>query len=266
MKTWAIAAQKGGVGKTTTTVSLAGALVARGARVLAIDLDPHGSLTGYFGHDAEQVEPNVHTVFEAAANGETCALSAVTVPTAVPNLWLVPGSTALVTLERRYGLRQGMGLVLKRALAALSTQFDFCLLDCPPTLGVLVVNALVAADLLVMPVQTEPLSAQAVDRMLHSLQMIERSRGRPLPYLAVPTMFDRRTRASVHTLAGLQARTDLCLWNDVIPVDTQFREASRSGQPLTVAQPHARGSEAYGRLVDDLLRAGQLHLVQRASA
>jgi chromosome partitioning protein len=111
MKTWAVAAQKGGVGKTTTTVSLAGTLVARGAKVLAIDLDPHGSLTGYFGYDANVIEPSLHTVFEAAVGGAAQSLASVALPTSVSNLTLIPSSTALVTLERRYGQRQGMGLI-----------------------------------------------------------------------------------------------------------------------------------------------------------
>ena len=144
--------------------------------------------------------------------------------------------------------------MLKRALMGIAAQYDFCVLDCPPTLGVLVVNALVAADLLVVPVQTDPLSAQAVDRMLHTVHMIERSRKIPLPYLAVPTMFDRRTRASVDTLTALRARPDLNLWSGVIPVDTLFREASRVGQPLTLFQPQARGSQAYLNLASELMQ------------
>jgi chromosome partitioning protein len=255
VKTWAIAAQKGGVGKTTTTVSLAGVLVRRGARVLAVDLDPHGSLSGYFGHDPDAVDRSVYSLFEGAVQQTTLMPSTVIVPTGVANLSLIPGSTALVTLERRHGQHPGLGLVLKRALATLSNGFDYCLLDCAPTLGVLVVNALVAADRLVLPVQTEPLSAQAVDRMLATLRMIERARRLSLPYLAVPTMFDRRTRAAVDTLAALRARSDLTLWDDAIPVDTQFREASRCAKPLPLWQPHARGSRAYERLVD-FLNAG----------
>jgi chromosome partitioning protein len=253
MKTWAVAAQKGGVGKTTTAVSLAGVLAARGERILLIDLDPHGSLTGYFGYDPDTIEPNLHTLFAAAVDGCTCALTTLLLPTSVGNLTLIPASTALVTLERRHGQRPGMGLVLARALGALKEgEFDTCLIDCPPTLGVLVLNALVAADLLVLPVQTEPLSAQAVDRMLGTLRMIARSRGTALPYLAVPTMFDRRTRAATETLAQLCARRDLVLWPEVVPIDTQFREASRCGQPLPLCQPQSRGSLAYARLADAL--------------
>ncbi len=253
MRTWTVAAQKGGVGKTTTVVSLAGALVQRGARVLLIDLDPHGSLTGYFGFDPDTADPSAWSLFEAAARDARPEIEPVMRTTRVENLALIPSATALVTLERRYGQRQGMGRVLERSLRAVATRFDYCLIDCPPTLGVLVVNALVCCEHVIVPVQTEYLAAQSIDRLMNTLAMIRHSRGRDLGLTIVPTMHDRRTRAAQDTLASLRARADLALWDEVIPIDTQFREASRLGLPLTVWQPRAKGSQAYARLLERLL-------------
>ncbi len=264
MKIWTVAAQKGGVGKTTTVVSIAGSLVQDGARVLVVDLDPHGSLTSYFRLDPDTVEPSIYSVFEAVSDERALAVDGVVRSTAVPGIAILPSSAALVSLERRFGQRQGMGLVLQRALAQCAETFDYCIIDCPPTLGVLVINALVCCELLIAPVQTEFLAAQSLDRLMNTLRLVQNSRGVDLPHLVVPTMFDRRTRASQDTLAGLRGRHDFRLWDDIIPVDTQFREASRIGQPLPLLQPHARGSRAYAKLVDELLghrAAAQLRVV-----
>ncbi len=249
MKIWTVAAQKGGVGKTTTTINLAGALLREGARVLLVDLDPHGSLSSYCGFDPDAIEPNVYEVFAAAARDETLDLGEVIHRARIGDLSIAPASAALVTLERRFGLRAGLGLALSRSLATVSARYDYCLIDCPPTLGLLVLNALVCCEQLIAPVQTEFLAEQSLDRLLHTLTMIERSRGAPLPYLVVPTMFDRRTRAANETLAAIRARRDLLQWNEYIPVDTQFRDASRLGEPLTLRQPYARGSIAYQHLL-----------------
>jgi len=249
MKIWTIAAQKGGVGKTTTTINLAGALLREGARVLLVDLDPHGSLSNHCGFDPDTVEPNVYEVFAAAARDETLDLGEVIHRPRIADLSIAPASAALVTLERRFGLRTGLGLALSRSLATVSSRYDYCLVDCPPTLGLLVLNALVCCEQLIAPVQTEFLAEQSLDRLLHTLGMIERSRGAPLPYLVVPTMFDRRTRAANETLAAIRARRDILQWNEYIPVDTQFRDASRLGEPLTLRQPYARGSIAYQHLL-----------------
>ncbi|MBI4696159.1 MAG: ParA family protein [Gammaproteobacteria bacterium] len=264
MKIWTVAAQKGGVGKTTTTVSLAGSLHKRGWRTLMVDLDPHGSLTSYLGLNPDVVEPNAYTLFDAAGRDQSADLADSIHPTRAGGFDLVPSSTALISLERRFGQKQGMGLVLARALKSIAGRYDFCLIDCPPTLGVLVVNALVCCEKLIVPVQTEFLAAQSVDRLLGTITMIEKSRGQPLPYVVVPTMFDRRTRASNDTVETLRMRRDIKLWDDVIPVDTQFREASRLGRPLTTWQPNAKGSQAYERLLEYVLENGgraQLRIV-----
>ena len=264
MRIWTVAAQKGGVGKTTTTVNLAGSLRRRGRRILMVDLDPHGSLTSYLGSNPDLVEPNAYTLFDAAGRGLHADIAQSIHPARAEGFDLVPSSTALISLERRFGQKQGMGLVLARALQAVADRYDFCLIDCPPTLGVLVVNALVCCEKLIVPVQTEFLAAQSIDRLLSTLAMIEKSRGQALSYVVVPTMFDRRTRASNDTVEQLRLRRDIKLWGDVIPVDTQFREASRLGRPLTTWQPQAKGSQAYERLLDDVLADGgraQLRIV-----
>ena len=162
-------------------------------------------------------------------------------------------ATALVSLERRCGAVKGMGRVLARALPQVADDYDHCLIDCPPTLGMLVINALAAAELLIVPMQTEELALRSLDRLMRTLELFNNSTGRQLANIVVPTMFDRRTRASRDTLLSLRCREDITLWPDYIPVDTQLREASRLGVPLTVWQPEARGAEAYGRLLDALL-------------
>jgi chromosome partitioning protein len=142
-----------------------------------------------------------------------------------------------------------MGLVISQALQRLQGQFDVVLMDCPPMLGVLMVNALAACERLLLPVQTEFLAIKGLERMLRTLQMIARSRGAPLPYTIIPTFFDRRTRASTDALRVLRDQHGDYLWPRVIPVDTQFREASRAGLPLNIANPDARGNEAYASLL-----------------
>ena len=251
MKTWAIANQKGGVGKTTTTVSLAGLIANKGGRALVVDLDPHGSLTSYLGFDPESNEPSVYDLFKG--RGERDAVLPLLRQTEVPGLRLLPASTALATLDRQLGSRSGMGLVMRRALQSVADRFDYALIDCPPMLGVLMVNALAACDRLLVPVQTEFLALKGLERMVHTLDMIQRSRTHELPYLIVPTMFDRRTKASSEALRELREAYPERMWSGAIPVDTQFRDASKQGKPLTVLHPWARGSLAYRKLLDTLL-------------
>ena len=249
MKILAIANQKGGVGKTTTTVSLGGLLAREGHRVLLLDLDPHGSLTSYFGLDPDGVENGVYNLFQQ--RGAVDPLPLVQ-PTRFDGISLLPASMALATLDRQLGSQEGMGRIVANALQQLQDRFDYVLMDCPPMLGVLMVNAIAACDRLVIPVQTEFLALKGLERMLKTLGMIGRSLGKELEYVIVPTLFDRRTRASIETLRILHAQYRSHLWPAVIPIDTRFREASRAGQPLPYMQPQARGSQAYRSLLDYL--------------
>ena len=253
MKVWTIANQKGGVGKTTTAVSLAGILAVKGQETLMIDLDPHGSMTSYFGLDPDSIEESVYSLFQAAANNTKASMASVLQRTKIPKLSLLPASTALVSLDRQFGSRGGMGMVIKNSLNYLGNHFDHVIIDCPPMLGVLLINALAASDRVLVPVQTEFLALKGLERIKHTFQRVRHVHKLPFEELIVPTMFDRRTRASHDSLKFLQENYAETLWEMVIPVDTNFREASKAGLPLPLMKAQSRGSLAYQALVDDLL-------------
>ncbi|MDH4133842.1 MAG: ParA family protein [Gammaproteobacteria bacterium] len=253
MNIWAVANQKGGVGKTTTAITLAGLLALRGQRVLLVDLDPHGSLTSYFRLDPETVEPGVYQLFQAPGAPDPMLLQAAIRATAVENISVLPASTAMATLDRQLGAREGMGRILAQALACVEERFDIALLDCPPTLGVLMVNALGASGHLIIPVQTEYLALKGLERMLRTLTMVERARRSPLSYTIVPTLYDQRTHAAREALEQLRILHPDHLWNGIIPVDTQLREASRRGLPLSTLSRVARSVTAYAALASFLL-------------
>ena len=253
MRIWAVANQKGGVGKTTSVVALGGLLAERGKRVLVVDLDPHGSLTSWFGYDPDTLAHSVFDLFQHQGKVPEGLPAQLITETSCPGLSLLPASTALATLERRMVGAEGMGLIVSRALTQLWDDFDYVILDNTPSLGVLMVNALAAAQHLVIPVQTEFLAIKGLERMLHTLQMIMRSQKNELPYTIVPTLFDRRTQASVKSLNQLRKTYQDTLWRFAVPVDTKFRDASQAGVVPSKLDAQTHGVRAYRHLLDDLL-------------
>jgi chromosome partitioning protein len=254
MRVWTVANQKGGVGKTTTTVALGGLLAAWGFRTLMVDVDPHGSLTSYFGHDPDALTRSSYSLFEAVAQGRAPQAEGLILDTGTPGLSLLPAAIALATLDRQSGRLDGLGLVLRRALEPLHGRFDYVLIDCPPVLGVILINALAACDCLIAPVQTEFLAIKGLERLQHTLKMVTRARPTPLEVVVVPTFYDQRTRASRDSLAVLQRDFRAQLWPGVIPIDTRFREASRAGMPPAIFDPRARGVQAYASLLEQLVQ------------
>ena len=260
MKIWAVANQKGGVGKTTTAVNLAGQLVLQQQRVLLVDMDPHGSMTAYFGHDPDSLEKSIYRLFQAQPTELKQTAERIILPTPVNGLSLLPASTAMATIDRQLGAQKGKGLVLKQALHTLQERYDHVMIDCPPLLGILMVNALAACEHLILPVQTEFLALKGLERMMHTLGMILKSRQGELNYTIVATMFDRRTRAAHDTLDMLRQLYREYLAQTIIPIDTLFREASKQGQPLSTLQPKSRGAQAYADLLQELQKTKQTHL------
>lgn len=261
MRTWAICNQKGGVGKTTTAVCLASLLAEQGQRVVLIDLDPHASASVYLAGHEHEGRAGVMQWFGAAIDGaalDEASVAAACEPTPQPGLSIVRATPALAALERRCAGKEGFGRVLTDALAKLGRRFDYALVDCPPTLGLLMVNALAAADRVLIPVQTEHLALEGLRRMLATLQMIEQSQRRQIERLVIPTLFDRRTRAGVLALAQLREEHASVVWPEPVPIDTRLRDATRANLPAPMHSPDSRAVAVYRRLVDRLTDA-QVH-------
>lgn len=254
MKVWAVANQKGGVGKTTTTVTLGGLLAAWGFRTLMIDIDPHGSLSSYFGYDPDKIPQSCYDMFEAAGEKRHIDARSLVRETGTDGLDLIPAAVALASLDRQSGRLEGLGLALKKGVQQFEGEYDYVLIDCPPVLGILLINALAACHQLLIPVQTDFLAMKGLERMLNTLKMVNRARHQPLEYAIIPTYYDSRTRASKDTLAQLRRDYDEHLWDGYIPVDTKLRDASRAGIPPAIYDPRSRAVAAYTELLETLQR------------
>lgn len=251
MKIWAVANQKGGVGKTTTTVSLGGLLAEQGQRVLLIDIDPQGSLTAYFDYDPENIQTSSLNLFNADRITRSQVQSLIR-ETSMPGLSLLPASIGLSTIERK-AAQEGMGLKLNKAITQVWHDFDYVIIDSPPVLGALMINALAACERLLVPVQTEFLALKGMDRMLRTVSMVTKSLKKQLPYTIIPTMFDQRTKASVFSLESLRQDHPHKTWSSVIPVDTRFRDASQHSMPPSQYDNQSHGVRAYEKLLKSLL-------------
>ncbi|PIE43627.1 MAG: cobalamin biosynthesis protein CobQ [Gammaproteobacteria bacterium] len=253
MKVWAVANQKGGVGKTTTAVAVGGLLASKGKRVLLIDLDPHGSLTSYFKYDPDSLEKSAFNLFLHNGRVPESLPGQLIVDTSLENLKLLPASTAQATLERRMVGVEGMGLIISKTLAILWDDFDYVLIDNSPSVGVAMINSLAASQHIFLPVQTEFLAIKGLERMMHTLKMVIKSQKSDLGYTVIPTMFDRRTLASTQSLRTLKREYADHIWRFAIPVDTKFRDASRLGVVPNELDENTQGVRAYKTLLSDLI-------------
>lgn len=248
MIVWSVANQKGGVGKTTSTVTLAGLLSQKGHRVLMVDTDPHASLTTYLGYDPDAVTTSLFDLFQLKTfSRET--VKPLILETDLEGMDIIPAHMSLATLDRVMGNRSGMGLILKRALQAVAQDYDYVLIDCPPILGVMMVNALAASDRILIPVQTEFLAMKGLERMIRTLTIMQKSRPDGFKVTIVPTMYDKRTKASLQTLTQLKKDYPNQVWTSAVPIDTKFRDASLKHLPASHFASGSRGVFAYKQLL-----------------
>lgn len=244
MRTIAVVNQKGGCGKTTTVVNLAGALADDGLRVLVVDLDPQAHATLALGIDADALERNLYDVLaEPPESPGGAALGEVLVP-AAERLHVAPSGIVLSALEQKLAAERAEGRTerLERALARLADSFDVALVDCPPNVGVLTFNALRAAGEVIVPLETSDFALHGVQKLLETIALLGDRVGHELSVRILPTLYDGRTRFARDTLAEIRARFgDLC-FDTVVRQNVKLREAARRGAPIGRLWRAANGS------------------------
>ncbi|MFE0750160.1 ParA family protein [Gordonia sp. NPDC058843] len=242
----AIANQKGGVAKTTTVESLGAALADLDVSVLVVDLDPQGCLTFSLGHDPDQLTSSVHDVLLGDEEIADVLLDTEDKVTLLPATIDLAGAEALLLM------RPGREYALKRALAEVSEDFDVVIVDCPPSLGVLTLNGLTAADEVIVPLQCETLAHRGVGQLLRTVREVQQITNPNLTMLGtVATLFDARTTHSRDVLADVSDRYDLPVLDPPIPRTVRFAEASASGTSVMRGRKN-KGATAYRALAENL--------------
>jgi chromosome partitioning protein len=242
-----IANEKGGVAKTTTTISLGGALVEMGKRVLLVDLDPQANLTLSLGIESDQKVLSLVNLFLEKKMVEEAIL-----PTQVPNLFVFPSNSDIRMAERLFPMQSDYHLLLTNLLTSVKPLYDFILLDCPPFLGAITLNALCASDLLILPTQAEYYSVFALKNMMAMVRQVRSLRNPNLRYRLLLTMFDKRN--GIHRSLAEHLRTSFTtgVLDTVIEIDTRLRESPLTGLPIVYHAAKSRGALQYRFLAQEI--------------
>jgi chromosome partitioning protein len=243
----AVANQKGGVGKTTTAVNLAASLVVAEQRVLLIDMDPQGNATTGVGVAPGTVGSSAYEVLIGEAS-----IAGVRVATEMPNLSLVPASQDLVAVERELAEFEDSPVRLRDAIAAVIEDYDFVVVDCPPSLGTLTINALTAADLVIVPMQCEYYALEGLSQLVGTIERVRASLNPSLTIHGVLlTMYDARSNLSTEVAA--EVRRHFHVYETIIPRNIRLAEAPSHGKPVILYDSSSRGSYGYLNLARELL-------------
>jgi chromosome partitioning protein len=248
----AIANQKGGVGKTTTALTLGAALVRLGKRVLVMDLDPHANASVHLSFFPEQQRFTARDLFCGEMDAPQ-AWGGVIRPVESAGFDFAPGHIRLSELEMDLKERKNRGLILKEALFLVDDRYDFVLLDCPPHVGILLVNALLAANLVVIPIQTDFLAFYGLRLLFDTIKTLNRVLSKPIRYKALPTMYDQRYKACRRVLKLIREKLPERTFAAVIHSDTKFREASGQGRIIYDLDPESRGATEYLALAREII-------------
>jgi chromosome partitioning protein len=248
----AVANQKGGVAKTTTVASLGVAFAQQSRRVLLVDLDPQACLTYSLGLDPDVLESSLHDVFVRRAK----VADVVRPITGVDLLALLPATIDLAGAEVHLLARTGREHVLAKALEAVASDYDLILIDCPPSLGILTINGLTAAQTVLIPLQCEALSHRGVGQLLETIDDVRTFANEHLEVLGVlPTMYDGRTRHQRHVLDEVRSRYGLEVFEPPVPKSVRFAEAPEFGCTILQHAPDSPGAQAYRDLATVLADA-----------
>jgi chromosome partitioning protein len=244
----AIANQKGGVGKTTTAVNLGAALAESGLRVLVVDLDPQGNASTGLGINPRDVNASIYDVLMQ----DTPALDAVE-PTSLKNLFVIPATLDLAGAEIELVPAFSRELKLKRALDSVRTEYDVVLIDCPPSLGLLTVNGLAAADDVIVPIQCEYYALEGLGQLLRNVALVRSSLNASLDVRGIIlTMYDARTRLAEQVETEVREHFGAKVYKTVVPRTVRLAEAPSFGQPVIVFDSTSRGASAYRNLAKEV--------------
>ncbi len=244
----AIANQKGGVGKTTTSVNLGASLAEMGYRVLVVDLDPQGNATTGLGVNAREVEGSIYDVIMSDAKVEDCIE-----PTSLKNLFVVPATIDLAGAEIELVPAFSRELKLRRALHEIREDYDYILIDCPPSLGLLTVNGLAAADDVLVPIQCEYYALEGLSQLIRNVTLVRTNLNPTLDVRGIVlTMYDARTKLADQVEQEVRLHFGRTVYLTVIPRTVRLSEAPSFGQPIILFDPTSRGAVAYRELAKEV--------------
>ncbi|WP_078543258.1 ParA family protein [Litchfieldia alkalitelluris] len=248
----AIANQKGGVGKTTTSVNLSACLAYIGKRVLLVDIDPQGNATSGTGIEKAEVDQCIYDILV-----EDVEVQHVVKPTAVENLSIIPATIQLAGAEIELVPTISREVRLKRALEAVKDNYDYIIIDCPPSLGLLTINALTASDAVLIPVQCEYYALEGLSQLLNTVRLVQKHLNTDLMIEGVLlTMLDARTNLGIQVIDEVKKYFQDKVYHTIIPRNIRLSEAPSHGEPIIIYDPKSRGAEVYLDLAKEVVGNG----------
>ena len=245
----AIANQKGGVGKTTTAINLSSCIAEAGKKVLTIDLDPQGNMTSGLGVDKNEVE---NTVYELML--DQCSIKESMVDTVVEGMKVIPSNVNLAGAEiELLGINE-KEYILKNAVDYIRDDYDFIIIDCPPSLNTLTINSMTTADSVLVPIQCEYYALEGLSQLIHTVELVKERLNPVLEIEGVVfTMYDARTNLSLQVVENVKENLQQNIYKTIIPRNIRLAEAPSYGMPINLYDPKSTGASAYQRLADEVM-------------
>lgn len=248
-KVIAIANQKGGVGKTTTTINLSAALGAKGKKVLVIDMDPQGNTTSGFGVEKNEVENTVYELMLGEVPVKECIISEVS-----KGVSIIPSNVNLAAAEIELSNENRKEYIVKDEIEFIKDDYDYIIVDCPPSLSMLTVNAMTTADSVLVPIQCEYYALEGLSQLIHTINLVKERLSPDLSMEGVVfTMYDSRTNLSEQVVESVKQNLNHRIFNTLIPRNVRLAEAPSYGEPIISYDPKSPGAEAYMKLADEII-------------